>query len=75
MPLAIELAAARTWTLTPTQILANLDDRFRLLVQGAAQRRATGQPRGDHRLVGVTSCSSWRSSGRGFDHSPSAVGR
>ncbi len=74
MPLAIELAAARIRTLTPTQILANLDDRFRLLVRGAAQRRATGQPRGDHRLGPATSCSSWRSSGR-FDHSPSAVGR
>ncbi|MGK2929642.1 MAG: ATP-binding protein [Acidimicrobiales bacterium] len=32
MPLAIELAAARCRTLAPQQILANLDDRFRLLV-------------------------------------------
>lgn len=32
LPLAIELAAARIRTLTPTQILASLDDRFRLLV-------------------------------------------
>ncbi len=34
MPLAIELAAARMRTLTPAQILAHLDDRFRLLVGG-----------------------------------------
>ncbi len=33
MPLAIELAAARIQTLTPARILANLDDRFRLLVR------------------------------------------
>ncbi len=32
MPLAIELAAARARTLAPSQILANLGDRFRLLV-------------------------------------------
>ena len=32
LPLAIELAAARIRTLTPTQILSNLDERFRLLV-------------------------------------------
>ncbi len=31
IPLAIELAAARTTSLTPTEILDNLDDRFRLL--------------------------------------------
>ncbi len=31
IPLAIELAAARTTSLTPTEILANLDDRLRLL--------------------------------------------
>ena len=37
MPLAIELAAAHIRTLTPAQILANLDDRFRLLVR--ARRR------------------------------------
>ena len=51
MPLAIELAAARIRTLTPAQILANLDDRFRLLVPRAAPRRTAGEPRGDHRLV------------------------
>jgi predicted ATPase/DNA-binding SARP family transcriptional activator len=32
LPLAIELAAARTRTLVPRQIVALLDDRFRLLV-------------------------------------------
>jgi predicted ATPase/class 3 adenylate cyclase len=31
IPLAIELAAARTTSLTPTEILDNLDDRLRLL--------------------------------------------
>lgn len=34
MPLAIELAAARVKTLTPEQIAARLDDRFRLLTVG-----------------------------------------
>jgi len=35
IPLAIELAAARTKLLTPEQIAARLDDRFRLLVGGS----------------------------------------
>lgn len=35
MPLAIELAAARTSMLTPASILDGLDDRFRLLTGGA----------------------------------------
>ncbi|WP_436777529.1 AfsR/SARP family transcriptional regulator [Yinghuangia sp. YIM S09857] len=35
MPLAIELAAARTRSLTPTQIARRLDDRFRLLTGGS----------------------------------------
>ncbi|WP_436788728.1 AfsR/SARP family transcriptional regulator [Yinghuangia sp. YIM S10712] len=35
MPLAIELAAARTRSLTPTQIARRLDDRFRLLTAGS----------------------------------------
>lgn len=34
-PLPIELAAARLRTLTPTEILGRLDDRFRLLTAGA----------------------------------------
>ncbi len=34
MPLAIELAAARTRTLSPGQILGRLDDRFRILRGG-----------------------------------------
>ena len=34
MPLAIELAAARTSTLTPGEIIARLDDRLRLLTGG-----------------------------------------
>jgi predicted ATPase/predicted Ser/Thr protein kinase len=36
IPLAIELAAARVKLLTPEQILARLDDRFRLLTSGTA---------------------------------------
>ena len=41
IPLALELAAAWLGSLTPQQILAGLDDRFRLLVRGprGAQRR------------------------------------
>ncbi|WTW97992.1 winged helix-turn-helix domain-containing protein [Streptomycetaceae bacterium NBC_01309] len=35
MPLAIELAAARTRSLPPTQIARRLDDRFRLLTGGS----------------------------------------
>jgi predicted ATPase/DNA-binding SARP family transcriptional activator len=34
LPLAIELAAARVRALTPEQIAARLDDRFRLLAEG-----------------------------------------
>ena len=35
MPLAIELAAARLRTMTPDQVAARLDDRFRLLTSGS----------------------------------------
>lgn len=35
MPLAIELAAARLRTMSPEQVAARLDDRFRLLTGGA----------------------------------------
>src|SRR5207247_330090 len=35
IPLAIELAAARVRALTPEQIAARLDDRFRLLTGGS----------------------------------------
>ncbi|MEP6895587.1 MAG: hypothetical protein ABI986_08275, partial [Chloroflexota bacterium] len=38
IPLAIELAAARTKLLSPEQIAARLDDRFRLLVGGDRNR-------------------------------------
>ena len=39
MPLAIELAAARTTILAPEQILAHLEDRFRLLAAASAAHR------------------------------------
>ena len=42
IPLAIELAAARTTLLSPAQILQRLDDRFRLLT-GASRRPARHQ--------------------------------
>jgi non-specific serine/threonine protein kinase len=35
MPLAIELAAARSSTLSPSEIMARLDDRLRLLTSGS----------------------------------------
>jgi predicted ATPase/DNA-binding SARP family transcriptional activator len=44
LPLAIELAAVRTTSLTPTQLLARLDDRLRLLAGGrrtSAERHRT----------------------------------
>jgi predicted ATPase len=47
MPLAIELAAARTRTLSPGQILERLDDSFRLLRGGRASVER-------HRTLGAT---------------------
>ena len=43
IPLAIELAAARIRSLTPTELLARLDDRFRLLrgARGGLERHQT----------------------------------
>ena len=43
MPLAIELAAARVKTLTPSQIATRLDDRFRLLTLGPRTAEARHQ--------------------------------
>ncbi len=48
LPLAIELAAARTTSLTPTELLARLDDQLRLLVG----LRRTGPDR--HRAMRAT---------------------
>jgi tetratricopeptide (TPR) repeat protein len=64
IPLALELAAARTRSLSPAQILDRLDERFRLLT--AADRNAEGRQRTllstiewSHDLLGLTSrCSS-----------------
>ncbi|MEO1061511.1 MAG: adenylate/guanylate cyclase domain-containing protein [Actinomycetota bacterium] len=39
LPLAIELAAARSAVATPTQLLEGLDDRFRLLSSGRRRER------------------------------------
>ena len=39
MPLAIELAAARTTVMAPTELLAGLDDRFQLLSGGRRRQR------------------------------------
>ena len=39
LPLAIELAAARTTSMSPADILANLDHRFSLLTGGGTRRR------------------------------------
>ena len=46
VPLAIELAAARSRSLSPTDLLARLDDRFRVLrggLRGGAERHQTLQ--------------------------------
>ena len=43
LPLAIELAAARTGVLSPTQILERLDDRFTLLTGGRRRTRGRQQ--------------------------------
>jgi predicted ATPase len=58
IPLALELAAARTRSLSPAQILDRLDERFRLLT--AADRNAEGRQRTllstiewSHDLLGV----------------------
>ncbi|WP_170127893.1 BTAD domain-containing putative transcriptional regulator [Euzebya rosea] len=56
VPLAIELAAARTRSLTPTQLLERLGDRFRLLADRSAgsARQATleGAVAWSHDLLG-----------------------
>lgn len=39
MPLAIELAAARIMVMSPSELLAGLDDRFRLLSGGRRRQR------------------------------------
>ncbi|GAA3773322.1 BTAD domain-containing putative transcriptional regulator [Micromonospora maritima] len=53
MPLAIELAAARLRTLSPRQVAAGLDDRFRLLTGGSR----TALPR--HRTLRAVVDWSW----------------
>ncbi|MBW4718276.1 BTAD domain-containing putative transcriptional regulator [Saccharothrix obliqua] len=53
LPLAIELAAARLRSLTPEQLAARLDDRFRLLTGGSR----TAMPR--HRTLRAVVAWSW----------------
>ncbi|MCK9896221.1 BTAD domain-containing putative transcriptional regulator [Frankia sp. AgB32] len=53
MPLAIELAAARLRAMTPEQVAARLDDRFRLLSSGSR----TALPR--HRTLAAVVSWSW----------------
>jgi len=53
MPLAIELAAARLRSMTPAQVAARLDDRFRLLTGGSR----TALPR--HRTLAAVVDWSW----------------
>jgi predicted ATPase len=53
MPLAIELAAARLRAMTPEQVAARLDDRFRLLTSGSR----TALPR--HRTLEAVVAWSW----------------
>ncbi|MCL9762179.1 BTAD domain-containing putative transcriptional regulator [Frankia sp. AiPa1] len=53
MPLAIELAAARLRAMTPEQVAARLDDRFRLLSSGSR----TALPR--HRTLAAVVAWSW----------------
>ena len=50
IPLAIELAAARTRVLTPAQIAARLDDRFLLLTDGSRADAPPEDPESDHGL-------------------------
>ncbi|WP_232794008.1 BTAD domain-containing putative transcriptional regulator [Pseudofrankia saprophytica] len=51
VPLAIELAAARTATLTPTELLTRLDDQLRLLVAVGGGGRASARR---HRAMRAT---------------------
>jgi hypothetical protein len=55
IPLAIELAAARTKAMTPAEIAAHLDERFRLLVRGP-RTSSSGTRRCSRRSVGPTPC-------------------
>jgi predicted ATPase/class 3 adenylate cyclase len=51
VPLAIELAAARTTSLTPADLLVRLDDHLRLLVAGVAGPRTSAER---HRTLRAT---------------------
>ena len=73
LPLAIELAAARTKTLPVPEITSRLDDRFRLLRRTPAARptATTGWRR---RSTGATTCCSTTSDGRSAHSRCSAGG-
>ena len=61
MPLAIELAAARTRMLTAEQISQRLDDTFRLLTGGSRVRHSPASRPSSPRSIGLISCFPTRS--------------
>ena len=68
LPLAVELAAARTRMMTPVELAARFDRQLRLLTDGAADlpgpapvaaRHHRGEPRGGHRRTAAPCSRGW----------------